>query len=390
MKKLVFIVIIILSLFTAFGLVFYTYSQIDLNLTLFSFPSYQYIQKQLILLGYFNRPLSTLLFILIISTAYLLYGVVLKLCSSGKIKSKYLYGVIVAVSLLCVFSYPAFSHDIFNYMFDARIVTKYGQNLYLFKAQDFPDDLWIRFMHWTHRTYPYGPLWIFLTLPFSFLGFEKFVLTLFNFKVLFLLFHIGNVYLIGKITKNVAATSFYAFNPLVLIESVVSPHNESAMLFFLLAAIYFTQMKNTLLLLLSLIASGLVKYITFILVPLFVFKTVVKKIRQKAFIQSVFILLLIAILYLSTQRETYPWYFVTLIGVGSLIPSNGIKLMLVFLSFGLLLRYVPYLYEGSYPPWVGQMQNQLLVIPVLFGAFIIMLYRSKLLVHGDMNKSSHL
>src|SRR3989344_8961387 len=115
MKKLIFIVLFNLSIITVFGLVIYTYSQIDLNLTLFSFPSYQYIQNQLILLGYFNRPLSTLFFLLIISTAFLLYGVVLKTCSSGKIQSKFIYGAIVAVSLLCIFSYPAFSHDLFNY-----------------------------------------------------------------------------------------------------------------------------------------------------------------------------------------------------------------------------------------------------------------------------------
>ena len=104
----------------------------------------------------------------------------------------------------------------------------------------------------------------------------------------------------------------------------------------------------------------------------------------------VFIFLLTAILYLSTQRETYPWYFVTLIGVGSLIPSNSIKMMLIFLSFGLLLRYTPFLFEGSYPPWVGQMQNQLLVIPVLFGAFVIVFFRGKFLIRGDMRKSPRL
>ena len=145
-----------------------------------------------------------------------------------------------------------------------------------------------------------------------------------------------------------------------------------------------------LLFLITLIASGLVKYVTFILMPLFVLSSVVKKIQQKVLYQTVFILLLIAVFYLSTQRETYPWYFVTMIGVGSLIPSNSIKLMLVFLSFGLLLRYAPYLYAGSYPPWVGQMQNQLLVIPVLFSAVLIILYRSKLLVRGDTGRSSRL
>jgi len=73
-----------------------------------------------------------------------------------------LISILIGVGLL--FSYPFLSHDLFNYLFDAKIVTFYHQNPYILKALDFPSDPWLRFMHWTHRTYPYGPSFLFLTL----------------------------------------------------------------------------------------------------------------------------------------------------------------------------------------------------------------------------------
>ena len=48
-----------------FGLGVYSYSQIDLNLTLLQTSWFLGFKNQMIQLGYFNRPLSTGIFILI-------------------------------------------------------------------------------------------------------------------------------------------------------------------------------------------------------------------------------------------------------------------------------------------------------------------------------------
>jgi len=79
-------------------------------------------------------------------------------------KLKKLFIILIAVNILIgLISYPAYSHDLFNYMFDAKIATFYQQNPYLYKALDFPTDPWLRFMHWTHRYYPYGPSFLLLS-----------------------------------------------------------------------------------------------------------------------------------------------------------------------------------------------------------------------------------
>ena len=148
--------------FVLFLLSIYSYSQIDLNLTLLQTPWFLSFKSALINLGYYNRPLSTVIFTVLVLLLYI-------------IKPKKIILAIGGVCLISLLSYPFLSHDFFNYIFDARIVTLYHQNPYFFKALDFPNDTWIRFMQWTHRTYPYGPVWLVLTIIPSFLGFGKFI-----------------------------------------------------------------------------------------------------------------------------------------------------------------------------------------------------------------------
>lgn len=388
-EKYIFRVLIFLYSVLLFCLTLFSYSQIDLNLTLSSNASYQFLQNQLIYLGYYNRSLSTLIYGVLIFLFFILYSVVLRLVRQKKFSLSHVnYLIILSLGIL-FFSYPSFSHDLFNYMFDARIVTKYHANPYLYKALDFPSDLWIRFMHWVHRTYPYGPVWLMVTLPFSYLGFEKFVPTLFAFKLMFTLFHVGNSILIYRILKEkspkdaAAGLTFYALNPLILIESLVSPHNEVVMLFFLLLALYFYFVKGKMSLgWINLLLSIGVKFLTIILVPVFLFAGFLgKKKESKIKWYLTVFFLAIAIIGEMIYREPYPWYFIMLIGVASLIPEDkAIRNITIGISIGALLRYAPYLFVGSYPFRVISWQAWVFVVPVaLCVTFVFLGY-----IHGRL------
>lgn len=354
-----------------FLLTVYSYSQIDLNLTLSSNKFYQAIQSQLIFLGYYNRPLSTGILILLLIFLYLIYLRILYLVNKNKLSKKKIIHLTVISSVILFFAYSAFSHDLFNYMFDARIVTEYYQNPYINSALDFPDDLWTRFMHWTHRTYPYGPIWLILTLPFSFLGFGKFVLTLFNFKLMFVIFHLGNVYLIYKILAKInpksslLGTAIYAFNPVILIESLVSPHNEVMMLFFLLLSIQQIFVKNNKLLgIISLLLSGGIKFVTLILLPLLPFVENAKKssVWFMTFLVLISMTLIAEILY----REPYSWYFIPVLGLGALlIKYPSINILISGFSLAAFLRYLPFLYMGDYSKSVKNLQDLLFIIVIV-------------------------
>ena len=354
----------------------YSYSQIDLNLTLSANEFYQSIQNSLIRLGYFNRPVSTVIYLSLVFSLSVIYLYFLKYGESFK-KLKKLFIILIAVNILIgLISYPAYSHDLFNYMFDARIVTKYGLNPYQYRALDFPGDLWIRFMHWTHRTYPYGPLWIILTLPFSFLGFAKFIPTLFLFKLMFVFFYIGSILLIKKIRvlnkENFwNAVVFYAFNPLILIETLISPHNESAILFFMLMSFYyFYQKKNFILSIISVTASFAVKYTTVVLIPLYF---IINIREDDKFLRYCLLMLLIPLIVLIFNREPYPWYFIPFIGISSLMESRLIKKLVLALSLGFVLRYAPFVYFGLTEPLKSKfIMNILLILPSgLYFLFIL-------------------
>jgi hypothetical protein len=342
--------VILIYLLALLALGVYSYSQIDLNLTLFSAPWFLNFQQAMINLGYFNRPGSTLAYLIIISLLFLVYFFLLKknLSQRGLI---WLVGGIVVISLL---SYPAFSHDVFNYLFDARIITQYHANPYFYKALDFPGDSWLRFMHWTHRTYPYGPAWLIMTTPLSVLGLGKFVPTLFLFKLLFALAYLGNAWLIRKITGKTWPVIFYAANPLVISESLISPHLDSVMAFFMLLGFWFLQQKRGWLFLASMLVSGGVKFLTWALAPLAIFDF------HKAVRFSIVVLSLVLVPVI-LQREFYPWY---LLPVFALLAISGGSGTAITLTFGLMLRYTTFLYTGEYTSATGVIQNVLTIAPV--------------------------
>ncbi len=327
----------------------YSYSQIDLNLTLFQNSGFLAFQKVMIQLGYFNRPASTVIFVVLLLTLFMFYLLLLR-----QKKAPNLWVLVGGIVTISLFSYPAFSHDFFNYLFDARIVTFYHQNPYLFKPQDFPADLWLRFMHWVHRTYPYGPVWLAITLLPSFLGFGKFVVTVFNFKLLFAAFYLGSTLLVKRIAGSKYAL-FFAANPLVVVESLISPHLDAAMVFFFLLAVFLARRQQKFWAVGAVILSGGIKFLTLVTLPLF-FQT-------KRILELSLVLLLLVLVPVILQREVYPWYFLPPLAVASLLIDNPkIFFLSLTASFGLLLHYVPFL-------WVGQevvfWENILTVAPIL-------------------------
>lgn len=349
------------------GLGIYSYSQIDLNLTLFRFPQFLNFQNFMIQLGYYHRPLSAGIFLTIILLLFIYYIFLLKSANQTNIRK--LGFLIGGICLIALISYPAFSYDFFNYLFDARILTHYGQNPYLFKALDFPADSWIRFMHWTHRTYPYGPVWILISVPFSLLGLGKFLLTMVNFKIMFILFYLANIVLISKIShrlnKDISQwqTLFFALNPLVVIESVISPHIDSAMAtLMLLSVLYFINNSRIASVILMLLSGG-IKFLTWLLTPLLL----IPKMSINRFLLLSTILLFGGLIPVIWQREFYPWYLLPAIALLSmqLRPDKNLAIITVALSLGLLLRYLPFIYQGDYNFPVPQAENLLLILPLI-------------------------
>src|SRR3989338_1952595 len=366
----------LLWIITGASLLLYSFTQVDLSLTLSQVSIWQGIQKFFQQIGYFNRLLSTVLFLGIIGGMFALYGITLSLIRKNIIDRKLLWKIIIFVSVILFFSYNAFSYDLFNYIFDAKIVTYYGQNPYEHKALDYPGDPMLSFMHWTHRTYPYVPLWLALTIPLSFIGFGYFLLTFYLFKLLALFGFIWSAILIRKIALRlgsdpVLAVAVFALNPLVLVESLVSAHIDIVMIPFGLLGILAFLEKKYIKSFTALILSIAIKYATVFLIPGIIVYGLFKS--SKDFFLYVLILSMIITVVLASSRTNFqPWYLLLVLPFASLVSDKYFILIPVFLiSIASLLQYAPFIYLGNWIPPVPTILNWIMISSIMVSGVLI-------------------
>ncbi len=337
---------------TIVALFLYSYTQVDLSLTLSRVSLWQTVEKWFQYIGYFNRPLSTALFLGILT----LLGFCYWGFAVGKMKRKTLWILIFFTAVVLVFSYNAFSYDLFNYIFDAKIVTHYMQNPYTHRALDFSGDPMLSFMHWVERTYPYGPVWLFVTVPVSFIGLQIFLPTFFLFKGIAALSYVGICWSVEKILQKtdkdnaLLGLSLFAFSPLVIIEGLVSAHNDMLMIVFAsFALLTFVSRKSVWSFLLLFLSIG-VKFATAVLLPLWIIGFFFKKkgsVHQLSVIS--FIFLAVAAIAASLRTNFQPWYLLFLFPFAALIyKQKGILVGFSIFSTLSLLQYVPFLYTGNW------------------------------------------
>jgi len=376
-----------------FLLTIFSYAYIDLNLTLSQNPLVLQFISNMQQIGYFNRPQASLIYILFIVFAFTLFLCNLWLFFSNKIGLTYLKYSSISNVIILIFAYPFLSSDIFNYIFDAKILVTYNLNPYTHKALDFPSDDWIRFMRWTHRYSPYGPLWLIYSLvPFTF-GFGKFILTLFSFKIFIGVFHLINTYIIYQILKQLNpnkvhfGTAFYALNPLFLIEGVVNAHNDIILATFLLLSIYFIVNKSKLLSIITLVLGFFIKYVPILNLPWLVYffskkdnnynRLLILNIMTLGIFTYIISTLRIEIPFISkgsTQVQFQPWYLFWTLPYLALIQKKELAIVAIILSVGALLRYIPFLYYGDWSHQGTTIFMQIItIVPAMLIALILLL-----------------
>lgn len=320
-NSLVFIFyFIVLGLF-----VIYSYALVDPNLTLVSNSAWIQFREAAVQLGYYQRTLSWYLylsFVLLLGVFYFYFQKNSKNIDPFKLS--------LGIAVMLLFSYPFLSHDFFNYIFDAKILTFYGQNPYTHKPSDFGADEWLRFMHWTHRTYPYGPVFLLSTLVPSFASFGKFIFNFIFFKALFVIFYLLGVFILQKKDRQTALT--YATHPFVIIEGLINTHNDLLAVSLALIGIYYLQKESKVFSTVFFILSAGIKFTTFPLITL-------QKNARHPFNYGALIMQTAIFGYLTLYREIQPWYFLTFFAFLPLSPKI-IRFMNIFL-FGLLMSYFP-------------------------------------------------
>ncbi len=383
---------------TTFLLLFlYSYTQVDLGLTLTRISIWQVVQQSFQYIGYFNRPLSTGIYVVLLFLLFNFYLFFLSFTKNKSIGKNLVWKIIIAAVVIVTFSYNAFSYDLFNYIFDAKIITHYQQSPYERKALDYPGDPMLGFMHWTHRVYPYGPVWLFLTVPLSFIGSQFFLPTLFLFKFLAAAAYLGTAYFIGKILKKISPVHevfgvvAFALNPLVIIETLVSAHNDIVMMFFAMLGVYLLVSKKHLFAYLGFVLAYGVKFATIglplhthIVVLIILAGAVYYLSRHRSMhmdwervFLSLCAVMIFPVLFASLRTNFQPWYLLYLLPFAALVSKKYFTVIpTIILSLFALLQYVPYLYVGNWDPPIPMILNFLVVTSVVLSALIIVVRSS--------------
>jgi hypothetical protein len=151
----------------------------------------------------------------------------------------------VSFQLIVLFSWPILSTDIFYYILSDRVATVYHQNVWKVPTEKFPNDPFFHLTDWRGQTKIYGPVnQFFYNLPSLVTGGDLF-LSLLLYKGLVIIFVVATlILLLRQFPKaNSPGLSLVAavfLNPLFIIETAGSGHNDILMLFFgVLAAILF-------------------------------------------------------------------------------------------------------------------------------------------------------
>jgi hypothetical protein len=331
----------------------------DPNLTLLKydwFVSFQtYLWKNILPLQAFRTIFFFVLIILIFSN----YLLILKNWNKLNLDSrKNFWQFLIIVSVPLIISYNALSYDVFNYIFNAKMVIEYDANPHIKTALDFAGDSMLRFMNNTHTPAPYGYGWTALSLFPYLAGMGKFLSTYAVFKLFAFLSLLLALLVSEKFFKkiNYRQLALFFLNPLVLIEVLSSAHNDLWMLIPALLAIYLASKfdKNKLIklsLIIFLMAISIsIKYATLVLLPFILYLILKEKIGRWKYTFDLMSLALFLPLLTDRSRQFLPWYLLWSLIFVPMIQNKFWRNLLIVFSLSSLLRYLPWFY---YIPWMS-------------------------------------
>ncbi len=211
-----------------------------------------------------------------------LFGIYLWLIKQPLPKFAPYGGVIFAIILF--FSYPILAIDLFVYALYTRGWVLYGLNPLATAPATFPAaDPWLKLAaEWVNTASPYGVLWEWVSAQGYHLSNGDFLTHLFVLKGIAILSYFVAIILIGKILAiskpewKVAGQFAFAWNPLVLLETAQNAHNDMLMVAILLAAVWALLAGRDGWVMPFLAMSVLVKFITILALPFFVWYLVKK------------------------------------------------------------------------------------------------------------------
>ena len=368
--------ILLLSVYAVFS-----FSLTAPNLILSNWSPYWKFQLWMWKTFFNDRQLLTYSYVAIISLIWLGYAGLLRALRKVTCNTKQLVFVVSLAAAPLMVSNNALSYDVFNYIFNARIVLVYENNPHIKVALDYAHDDWTRFMHNTHTPAPYGYGWTAFSLLPSMLGQEKFLVTWMLFRVASFISLLLLALVLGRFTtpKQRWWTYVVLFNPLVLIEVISNSHNDLWMMVPALVAtlMVFKQpitIPKAIASLILLLLSTTIKFATLTLLQLWFIQVFIKPKAMEKYWAYLASLALFMPLLTARSQQFHPWYLPWSLVWLPFINRSSWKWGLVVLSLSSLLRYIPYLWYGNFAPQVLLQQKLITWVPWIIALIIITTY----------------
>lgn len=339
-------------------LVVYSFTRQDLNLTW-----YNQLTVSLQTLGWYQRPLATGIFVALCFFVFIIYLNLIKK------NNKYIYLLMIAAA--GIFAYPMFSYDLFNYIFNAKMVLIYHANPHVRTAIEFSVDPILRFMQNVNTPAPYAYGWTLASLLPGLAWFTgKFTLSFWAMKAFIAGFWLGQLWILKKLVTKLFPSEpwrfwLFALNPLVLVETLINGHNDVVMMGLALSAYWFLLQSKKVKSILLLLLSASIKYATMVLLPLYFL--------PRRLFSTAASLLLLAVMF-TRPDQLHSWYLIWAFSFAVLAKSKWPVSAFTALTFGALLRYAPFIYFGHWDPPVYLLRNliwgaSLLLAPLLLKFF---------------------
>lgn len=250
----------------------------------------------------------------ILLIAFVLYILASRQVRLSQVSPKLILSFAILFNLTLVFVLPVASDDVFSYISESRVVSKYRSNPYYVPYDEFKYDILYPKIKtvWSKDVTNYGPLFTAFGTILTFIGGDNLLLNVYLFKIAFVALNLLVAWLIFKVTKSKISLILYSWNPLILFEVSLNAHNDILTVAFFVLSLYFlfkdSSIKSHLLSWILLILSVLVKYFTVIFIPFYLVFSLVtlrdKLEKIKLLILSVLCGLLMTMLILSPFWES--------------------------------------------------------------------------------------
>ena len=215
-------------------------------------------------------------FLAMVAGLFALYAVTLRAVKGAQPPrvERFVFGAGALFQVLYVFAPVMLSSDLYAYVVYGRAVSVYGENPYL-EACPIPagDPFMPLFGDWIPSWY--GPLWTWLCAGLASLTGDSVGVTVLAFRLVAILAMLATSGVLWIVLRRMCPERaaqglvFFMWNPLVVIETGLSGHNDGFMLAFLMLAFWLHLRGWKASAVLALTLSAMLKFVTGMLIPLY-------------------------------------------------------------------------------------------------------------------------